>query len=444
MQPARCTTPLLLALALPAGAGGEPLEDHERNLHIPPLEEARDTLEVAAVHDADTIRIHYRYETDEPSWYHQYWRYEDGDWVAYGSGAPGPDRHGLYEDRISMMLDDGSVEGFERYGGWMLVHQGMRTLTSEADPEDVAAHPKLGEAMGRDDVRKYLPGSRDVDDPAEPSWTAVRDDEELDAMRDRGEFLDLWQWRAHRSHPMGYADNGYVLHYRLGSSGRSMFTHNRNADGDGPAWMFDPDSTGRRALDWDTLIERDYSQDDHYFLDEYTAVPFDPDHDWSEGDVLPQRLLRTPHGSRGAIRAHGGYADGAWRVTLTRSLDAPDPRDSKTLEDGERYTVAFAVHNRAGARWHRVSLPQTLGLDRVDADIVSVRADGALHDAEPQWVELPLIYPGQITWQWLNSDHPGSELVRAGTAGVGDFHDVETLQEWILEAERRGAADHGH
>ncbi|WP_018994836.1 ethylbenzene dehydrogenase-related protein [Thioalkalivibrio sp. ALJ2] len=413
--------------------------DPDQNVYIPGAEDSQGVLRVAAVYNGDRIRIHYEYETNSPSWYHQYWRYEDGEWVRYGSGGPEPDEHGLYEDRISMMLDDGSVDDFMRLGGWMTAHEGMRSLSSEVDRDDVREHPKLGEAMGRSDVRKYLPQTRETDDPEDVSWDAIRDDDELEAMRENGEFLDLWQWRAHRSHPMGYADNGYVLHYRLASEGDSMFTTNWDDDTEQPAYMFDPDQVGAPALDWERLVAGEYGQNDPYFLSENNSVAFDPDYDWQEGDTLPQRFLREPGGSRGAIEATGGYQDGAWRIALTRSLDAPNSRDSKALEQGNTYNVAFAVHNGTGARWHLVSLPLTLGLDNGEADIEAQYTDGHLDDADLEWTEVPVFYPGQMTYQKLHSDAHGAggPLVRDGDLGVLDAHDPEGLADLIIEHELR-------
>ncbi len=422
---------------------GEPaLEIPEKNIHIPAETERQKTLDVAVTYDDERIYLHYRFETDDPSWYHQYWRYEDGDWVRYGSGSRGPDEHGLYEDRISMMLDDGSVEGFGRYGGWMTVHEGTRSLTSAADSEKVKAHPVLGDRLGRSDVRKHIPQSRDYDDPADTAWDQVRDEDELERMREEGEFLDLWQWRAHRSHPMGHADNGYVLEYRLASEGTSMYTTNWDDSAEQPAYMFDEEQVGKKSLDWDRLIAREYDQDDPYYLSEDNSVAFDPDHDWEEGDVIPQRFLQTPDGSRGAIAADGGYEDGAWRVTLSRSLEAPNPRDSKTLEDGEQYSVAFAVHTgQVGQRWHRVSLPQTLGLGTKEGDIIGVYSENPRSAEELEWHSIDLIYPGQVTWQYLHGDHSGSDMVRDGSLGVGDFHDVDSLQDLIIDMERRYRAE---
>ncbi len=413
------------------------LEMPEKNIHIPPEDEQQKTLDVAVTYDDDTIYLHYRFETDDPSWYHQYWRYEDGEWVRYGSGSLGPDKHGLYEDRISMMLDDGSVEGFDRFGGWMTVHEGTRSLTSAADPEEVRAHPVLGKKLGRSDVRKYLPESREYEEPGETSWSQVRSEEALERMRDQGEFLDLWQWRAHRSHPMGYADNGYILEYRLSSEGTSMYTTNWDDEADHPAYMFDPDATGKRALEWERLIAREYTQDDPYYLSEDNAAAFDPKHEWEEGDVIPQRFLRQPDGSRGAIQAEGGYEDGAWQVTLSRSLESPNPRDSKSLAEGETYNVAFAVHTgQVGQRWHRVSLPQALSLGTDDGDIVGHPSDSPRDRDAVEWHSIELIYPGQATWQYLHGEHTGSPQVRDTDLGVRDFHETDALQELLIEMEK--------
>ncbi len=395
---------VLLGIGVAAVSATVLLSGCKRGFEVGPLPE----LQVAAVFNDEQIQIRYRYENDEPSWYHQVLRYEDGRWVRYGSGEPGEDPYRLYEDRISMMLDDGSVEGFDRFGGFMTVHQGMRSLADPIPAEQVRAHSWLGETLGRSDVRKFLPQSRDVQDPSEVNWDKVKGEAELAQMRADGVFLDLWQWRAHRSNPLGYADNGYVLEYRHSSDGQGMFVTNWDAQSETPRWMFDPEQVGHHALDWARLTARGYSQDDAYFLAESNAVPFDPNHQWQEGDVIPQRFLRSPEGSRGAIKADGRWQDGAWEVTLTRSLEAPNPLDSKTLRPGEVYNVSFAVHEASGARWHKVSLPLTLGLE-ANADIVARRVDGPLDGVELDWHTVRLISTNaHVDWQWLHSDHGGA------------------------------------
>ena len=123
-------------------------------------------LQVAAVYTDDAIQIRLRYPIERPSWYHQVWRYTDGEWVRHGEGGPDADPVGLYEDRISMMLADDAMPDFARFGGFMTAHEGMRTLDSAVDSEAVQAHPVLGEKLGRSDVRKFIPQSRNDADQA--------------------------------------------------------------------------------------------------------------------------------------------------------------------------------------------------------------------------------------------------------------------------------------
>jgi hypothetical protein len=169
------------------------------------------TLQVSAVYDDTHVQVRLRLATDRPSWYHPYLVYQDGRWVRHGSGTDGPAPQGLFEDRISLMWDDGSVEGFAEHGGRVATHAALRSTRSAVSAQDVRAHPYLGGALGRSDVRKFIGESRrEGVDPGD-LWAAVRPAEELGELCRRGVFLDLWQWRAHRSNPIGYADNGYVL-----------------------------------------------------------------------------------------------------------------------------------------------------------------------------------------------------------------------------------------
>jgi len=363
-----------------------------------PKEADQRVLEVAGYIYDDQIHLHLVFKTDQPHWYHQYWVYENGDWVRYGSGSDGPDPDGLYEDRISLLWDDGKVGNFAQTGGYTTVHNGMRSTRSEVPSEEVENHPYLGKRLGRSDVRKFIRESRE-EDGEEPLWSSVRTEEELEQMREDGLFLDLWQWRAHRSHPIGYADNGYVLEYRHSAEGRSMYTTNQKNETGDPQFMFDPAVTGFHSLTLEALRNNDYGQEDYYFLAEDFAVPFDPDHDWQEGDAIPQRLLRIPDGSRGAILSEGGYQYGAWRILLRRSMDSPNPLDSKSFVPGEVFNVALAVHSGGvGARHHLVTMPVTVGFD-TEADLSLPLLPSPPEDPgnELNWIALDLFYPGDPT-----------------------------------------------
>ena len=418
-------------------ATGEPtLHLPEANVYIPPEDRLIDTLAVAAAYDDDAIRVYFRFPTDNPSWYHQYWVYDGDAWQRYGESGVGPQPLGLYEDRFGWMIDDGSVDGFAEWGGYTIMHPGIRSRTDEVSEGEVQDHPWLGEKLGEDDVRKFLAESREGELDSE-LWRRVRPADELAALRAQGVFLDSIQWRAHRSGPLGYADNGTILDYRHSAEGRGMYTTNWSDDDDHPRWMFDPEQTGIRALRADRLLRREYTQDDPYFLAKDVAADFDPDHDWQVGDVIPHRLLRQPSGSRGAARGDGRWADGAWRVSIERELEADNPLDSKTLVPGQVTNVAFAVHSDAtGARWHRSSMPLTLGLG-TGANVEAVHVAEGLDEHEPQrWVEVPIFYVGQLDLGWLlDNGHPVHQRYQEARRAPLDADAVEQFTRALVAHE---------
>ncbi|MCC5785682.1 MAG: hypothetical protein JJU33_03155 [Phycisphaerales bacterium] len=424
-----------------AAPGHRAAFDPDRNIFIPEAQDLVSTLRVSAVHDAEHIQIRYEFPTDNPSWYHQYWVYENGSWTRYGSSPAGPEPHGFYEDRISVAIDAGNIPHYDIYGGFLVTHPGVRSRTDEVSREHAEAHPHIGQRLGESDVRKFVSESR-TDGPLDTRWSSVRDPAELMDLRRRSVFLDTWQWRAHRSNPVGFADNGYVLDYRLSSEGRSMYTTNANNNGDGPAFVFNEQAAGVRALSKSRLLERGYSQDDPYYLTEETARPISDRDRWNEGDAIPYRLLREPSGSRGSIKADGRWEDGVWRVRVTRTLEAPNRLDSHDLVPGWDYTVQFAIHSGAvGARWHLVSAPISMrvgdGGSDAGATLVASRApDGTdLNDAESVWIELPVFYPGQAGADEIRADPELDAAVRAVAADPKDDQKVRRLSELLAARE---------
>ena len=120
----------------------------------------------------------YRWPARQPSIYHDMLRFEGGKWVRYGDSEAGRQAQGIYEDRITMFVDDGSVPEFARYGGYVAVGDRMRFFTNEAKAAEVRAHPYLGQKLKQTEVRKYLPATRrDIND-----WASIVPEEELAAM----------------------------------------------------------------------------------------------------------------------------------------------------------------------------------------------------------------------------------------------------------------------
>ncbi len=416
-------------------------DDHARNIEIP--ENLLHPMKVKAAYNHDTMFFRFLLPTDEPAYYHDYWVYEgEGSWRREGASTVGRQPHGVYEDRITFFVDDGRVPEFGKWGGFVTASSSQMRFFTEAAHEEVIEHPHLG-PQGHSDLRKWLPETRtDPDD-----WRTIKPPEELQALREAGYFLDLWHWRAHRSNPIGYSDDQYILDYRLGDQGVAPWATNWDPDEGRPIYMFDPDTTGQLAMRWEKVLAREYPQEDYrrYALilpgehNLQNVVEFDPDHDWQAGDVLPRRLLREPQQSRGDIQATGIYHEGAWLVDLWRLLDTGNPLDDKILKDQGLYQVAFAAHVLAhGSRWHYVSHPMTLGLSR-RADIEALRfaGEGPPWD-EVEWSELELFYPGQIDWAHLTGPgHAGAKDIAAGRM-LPPNHTPEVLGQYAVQSEFRG------
>ncbi|WP_233710659.1 ethylbenzene dehydrogenase-related protein [Natronococcus pandeyae] len=386
-------------------------------------------------------------QPDRGGWLHDYIVYEDGEWTQYLSPDPWvadgdhPDHRGFYEDRVTFLLDDGSVEGFENFGGWMTVHMGTRSLPGEASAEEVESDPHFGDdGLGRNDIRKYLPQSREGEWWESTPWDAVRPQEELDELKEDGVFVDLPMFRAHRSNPMEYGTDHHILDYRHGDEGDNTFGTQDWDEADGPEYMFDPEIVEDGALDIERLREADYRQDlfysesdewlgeyEPYYLHEDWMVEFDPEVAEQEGAAIPRRPLQEPEGSAADWRARGIHDDdaGEWTVEMWRDLETDHPEDTKQLEPGEVYDWMPAIHHGYNARWHWVAYPYKMGLGRgTDADFHAIQIEG-----EPDWDEIeeytiPLIYPGMVDWTWLTSkEHRGYIPTRNNEMSIWDVHE---------------------
>jgi hypothetical protein len=405
--------------------------DIARNIYIP--KELTMPLEVKAAYNGRDMFFRYRWPARQPSIYHDMLKFDGGKWVRYGASVAGPQPQGIYEDRVTMLVDDGSVPEFARYGGYVAVGDRMRFFTNEAKPDEVKAHPYLGQKRKQTEVGKYLPATRrNIND-----WASVVSEDELAALRKAGYFLDLWHWRAHRSSPIDASDDQYVFELRAGDAGRGPFADNWDPEKRQPRFMLDPEKTGRRSLNWDDLIQRKLGFDEIYFISESTAAPFDAGHTWKDGDTIPRRLLRPGDGSHGDIKVAGKarWRDGYWDVTLSRAMDTGNPADDKILVDRRVYNLAFAVHRDAlGSRWHYVSLPVTLGLGR-DAELMAARFEGDVPQWQQPWYNMILFYPGQVSWPHLNSaKHAGADKIKEGVP-VKSRHSEIQLAHYGVEGE---------
>ncbi len=329
-------------------------------------------LRVQAAYDTKNLYLRFEWQTDRPypGTEHQYLRFDGREWKVWG--FPKLDKvvqegkqPGLYEDRMSIMVDDGKVAGFAQQGCWLTCHDGQRDMPKVFTPEEVAANALL-QAIKKSDVRKYLPDTR-----TNPSdWKTGKSVEEIAKLKAEGKFVDLIQWRAHRSHAVGMADDGHVLGFRLSDAGKDMYASNADAKTHAPIYMFDEKKMGFKSITADSPARKGAL----FLVREQNAVPFDPRAAWKEGDMVPDYVIsrEDAKGSAADNNAQASWKDGKWSVVLVRPLGLNNA-DDKSLQVGGVYQVGFAVHDdNITTRGHHVSFVKTLGLGAPKADIQAV------------------------------------------------------------------------
>lgn len=350
--------------------GNHPLEPHAavlkgKNGHI--------DLTVQAAYDDKNAYLRFQYKTHNPNHpgndYPGY-RFDGKEWKTYGGmrlnkAVLAGKTAVVYENRVNIMLDDGKVPGFAQQGCWLTCHEGERDMPKELTKAEVEANA-LMKAIKKSDVRKFLPSTRT--NPMD--WSTGKSLEEIAKLKSQGEFLELMQWRAHRSDKLGAADDGFVLEYRNFDQGSNHFASNMDGKTKLPKFMFDPGKFGDKAFS-----ASDYGGKKALILIKgVNAVPFDPNAGWKEGDILPQYVLSAEDakGSAADNKAISEWKDGVQTVVFIRPLNLANA-DDKALKPGGVYNVGFAIHddNMTG-RGHHVSYTKTLGIG-AKADITAVK-----------------------------------------------------------------------
>jgi hypothetical protein len=333
-------------------------------------------VKVQAAHDTEYayFRFQWKSHLKREGRMHDYVRFDGKQWKWYGhdrndKAVRAGEQPALYEDRFSIMLDDGKVPFFAQQGCWLTCHNGMRDTRNQVVGETVKKHPLFADAKYDADIRKYLASTR-TDDAA--SWDKTKSKEEIDKIKAAGGFLDLMQWRVNRSAPVGMADDGYVLEYRNFDEGKNPFSWNIDRKTMIPLNMFDAAKVGTKALRAEDIGNPGKPG---AIIKETNAVPFDPNAGWKEGDILPGRLISRTDAKGSAAdndASYGTWKDGTYTLVWRRKLDTGHPADDKIMKVGGKYTVGFAIHDdNVTTRFHHVSFPLTLGIG-VDADIKAV------------------------------------------------------------------------
>ena len=148
---------------------------------------------------------------------------------------------------------------------------------------------------------------------------------------------DLWHWKAARSDPAGFADDTYLTKIsekkggRKSDAGKGGDTKNMTADKSMPKYMLAP---GNKLAKNDILLVSHAAE-----IKDYSV--FKP------GDTVTYRMPKMPEGSRADIKAVSRYADGGWRVMLSRQLDTGND-DDVAFNPRKKYNFAMALFDNSG------------------------------------------------------------------------------------------------
>ena len=328
-------------------------------------------LDLKVAYDVKNLYLRYQWKTLNPyaGTEHQYLRFDGKEWKVYG--YPKLDKvvqdgkqPGIYEDRMTIFIEDGKVPGFDKQGCWLTCHDGERDMQKRVSKADAQANPLL-KAIKKNDLRKFLPSTRN--DPMD--WSTGKSLDEIAKIKAAGGIIDTIQWRAHRSNPVGMADDGYVLEYRNSDQGKNMFSGNADRKTHQPRMMWDEKKVGYKSITADQL-----RKGDHFLITEQNAVKFDPKAAWKEGDMVPdyRTSRKDAAGSAADNNATGSWKDGMWTVVVARPLGLKNA-DDVNLKEGGVYNVGFAVHDdNITTRGHFISFNRTLGIG-TKADIQAVK-----------------------------------------------------------------------
>ena len=131
---------------------------------------------------------------------------------------------------------------------------------------------------------------------------------------------DVWQWKAVRTNPQGFAmdrTHRYTLEKPEGKAG----VH--DAKNGGKIWI-------ARAEDAGDTVEKKQ------------AAPKE-----KADDRVPQYLPGSPSGSAADVRAKGAWADGWWTLEIARKLDTGN-KDDTAFDVKRDYKFALGTHDRTG------------------------------------------------------------------------------------------------
>jgi hypothetical protein len=155
------------------------------------------------------------------------------------------------------------------------------------------------------------------------------------------EKADMWHWKAVRSNPVGFTEDGYVVfnatkepekgRKRDAGSGTKAKS-NRTKDKSKPAYMQDPSKTV--SIPGTLLVSQ--------------AVEIKDYANFKEGDEIPGYMLNTAwKDSFADVKAKGVWQNGKWTVVMSRKLNTGYDDDTQ-FNTRKKYPFSLAVFDNSG------------------------------------------------------------------------------------------------
>lgn len=131
---------------------------------------------------------------------------------------------------------------------------------------------------------------------------------------------DVWQWKASRTNPQGYAMDRTHRYAAEKPEGKAREHPLKSG---AKIWIARPEDSG------DTVEKKQ-------------PAPAE-----NKGDRVPQYLPGTPTGSAADVKAKGAWADGGWTLEFGRKLNTGNSDDTP-FDVRRPYKLAVAAHDRTG------------------------------------------------------------------------------------------------
>jgi len=270
------------------------------------------------------------------------WEWTGSAWKAPYFDPKNVDNTKQSEDRIAFTWNKSIPDYKAAYGCAIKCHGNIPGSSEFTDIKGQKAdswHSKAARAVGAIRVAQFGPATVD---PVSHEATAGH-------FQLQG-WLDDKYWTSYQAYEDGYdtEDAG-----RRPDKGRGVDTRNRNKDRNGPLVM---KGAPLNFIDAMTITQKDIDEGRTIVAD-----PSNPKFDKAKVDqawalhakfnaAVPERILRSPDGSRGDVLHSAVWKDGTWTHEFKRRLNTGHPEDDAIfdLAKSREYEFSVSIFNNSG------------------------------------------------------------------------------------------------